>query len=244
VNTLLRAGAWLALALAVLGTTGCATTAPSDPRRDPWEGFNRKVFSFNEGVDRAVVKPAATGYRAVVPEVARNGVDNVLGNLGDVWSTANQFLQGKVQAGFEMGMRVLVNTSFGLGGLLDVASEAQLPRQSEDLGQTLGRWGLGTGPYLVLPLLGPSTVRDAAALPVDLAAGPPQLLFKEPRDRNGATFFQFVHRRAQLLDATRALDDAALDKYILVRDGYLARRRNLVYDGDPPEEGAPPTKPE
>jgi phospholipid-binding lipoprotein MlaA len=222
---------------ALVALTGCATKGGESTRGDPLEGYNRAMFGFNEGLDAAVLKPVATGYRAVLPSFVRNGVDNVFGNLGDVWSAANQYLQGKLQAGVEMSMRVLVNSTLGLGGVLDIASEAQLPRRSEDFGQTLGRWGVGPGPYVVLPLLGPSTLRDTAARPLDLAATPGALVFKDSRDATGASLLQLVHTRAGLLDASRALDDAALDKYILVRDGYLARRRNQVYDGDPPEEG-------
>ncbi|EHR70034.1 surface lipoprotein [Burkholderiales bacterium JOSHI_001] len=235
-----RLSAARVLAAMVFATllAGCATPGRDGNPRDPLEGINRAVFNFNEGVDTVVVKPVAMGYRAVLPAFVRSGVDNVFGNIGDIWSAANQFLQGKLQAGLEMTLRVAVNSTLGFGGLLDIGSEAQLPRQSEDFGQTLGRWGVAPGPYVVLPLLGPSTLRDTAARPLDLAATPGNLLFKESRDAAGATVLQFVHARAGLLDATRALDDAALDKYILVRDGYLARRRNQVYDGDPPEEGS------
>jgi phospholipid-binding lipoprotein MlaA len=240
-----RASSVLALlaGLALLGLSGCASVAPSDAKRDPWERMNRAVFGFNEGLDKAIVKPAATGYRAVLPEFVRTGVDNVLGNATDAWSAANHLLQGKFQPAVEMTMRVAVNSTFGLFGVLDIATEARLERQTEDFGQTLGRWGLGTGPYLVLPVLGPSTVRDGLAKPLDLAASPPQLLFNQTRKVNTTTAVQLVNARASLLGATRALDEAALDKYILVRDGYLARRRNQVYDGDPPEEGSPANNP-
>jgi phospholipid-binding lipoprotein MlaA len=221
---------------------GCATTAGApgaaaverDPR-DPLEGFNRAVFGFNEALDAAIVKPVAEGYRKVVPSLVRTGVDNFFGNLGDVWSAVNHLLQGKPSTGLPMLTRVGMNTVFGLGGLLDPASEAGLERLPEDFGQTLGRWGVPSGPYLVLPLFGPSTVRDASARPVDLMASPSGV-FSQPRDANSATVLRLIATRAELLGSSRALDDAAFDKYILLRDGYLARRRNQVYDGDPPEE--------
>ena len=150
----------LAAASAVLALAGCAS-APG-ARNDPLEPMNRAVFAFNEAVDDAVLKPVATAYQKVVPELVRTGVDNVFANIGDLWSAANQLLQAKPVAAVEMGFRFVVNSSFGIGGLFDIASEAGLERRSEDFGQTLGRWGLGTGPYLVLPLLGPSNVRDGA----------------------------------------------------------------------------------
>ncbi|NRF66617.1 VacJ family lipoprotein [Aquincola sp. S2] len=236
-----------ALTVAALGLAGCGTvpaqpgtaqesTEPASARSDPWERLNRRIFDFNEVVDAAVIKPVALGYRAVVPEWLRTGVDNMFGNLGDAWSAVNLVLQAKPKVALEVGMRVVTNTLFGLFGFLDIADEMGLPRQSEDFGQTLGVWGVGSGPYLVLPLLGPSTLRDTAALPVDFKASPSALAFNEVRDQNGATVLQVINTRVKLLNATRVLDDVALDKYILLRDAYLARRRNQVYDGDPPEE--------
>jgi phospholipid-binding lipoprotein MlaA len=242
-----RSGAAFAL-VAMLALGGCAT-APGAPN-DPFEGFNRSVFSFNEAVDAAVLKPVATGYQKVVPQFVRTGVDNFFGNIGDAWSAINHLLQAKPAAAFEMGLRFGFNTVFGLGGLLDIAGEAGIERRSEDFGQTLGRWGLGPGPYLVLPLLGPSTVRDTAALPLDLRASPTALV-DEPRDQFGIATLQIISTRARFLSASRTIDDIALDKYSLIRDGFLVRRRNQVYDGNPPdepeqppEEGAetPPTK--
>jgi phospholipid-binding lipoprotein MlaA len=228
-----------ALVLSAAVLAGCATTAGAerDPR-DPLEGMNRAVFSFNEGVDAVLLKPAAQVWQKVTPQFLRTGVDNFFSNLGDLWSAANHLLQGKPVEAMGMTLRFGVNTTLGLAGLLDVAGDAGLERQREDFGQTLGRWGLGPGPYLVLPLLGPSTVRDGAALPLDMVATSSRFLWDEPRDANGVRVLQLLNTRAGLLDASRALDEAALDKYILLRDGFLARRRNQVYDGDPPEEGA------
>jgi len=225
----------LVLAAAV---AGCATvpaggSAPSPV--DPWENWNRKVFAFNEAIDSAVLKPVAETYRDVVPRLVRTGVNNVLGNVYDVWSTANHFLQGKVQDGFEMGMRVLTNTVFGLGGLLDPATEAGLTRRSEDFGQTLGKWGLPQGPYFVLPLLGPSTVRDSFGTLVDRQASPSQLPSADA-DRYAVTALELVNTRTNLLSAGTLIDQVALDKYSFIRDGYLSRRRDALYDGAPPLE--------
>lgn len=231
------------LVLAALGLGGCASLpGEGQQRADPWETTNRKVFAFNEAVDQAVVKPAAQVYQTVVPGVVRTGIGNFLGNLGDVWTTANLFLQAKPRQGLESGMRVIVNTLFGLGGLLDPADEMGLERRAtEDLGQTLGYWGVPSGPYVVLPLLGPSDLRDGtASLAFDLKNSGPNLVWKEPRDRNGATVVQFLDARVKLLNAGRVLDDIALDKYLLLRDAYLARRRSLIYDGEPPDDDTAP----
>jgi phospholipid-binding lipoprotein MlaA len=225
---------------AALGLGGCASVPPGTvptaaQKADPWEGWNRKVYAFNDAVDKAVAKPVAEAYQKVVPSLVRRGVDNVLGNLGDIWSTANEFLQGKFQDGLEMGMRVISNSFFGLGGLLDPATEMGLRRRSEDFGQTLGRWGVGPGPYLVLPLLGPSTLRDSAGLVVDHQADPSQL-GAESADRYAITALELVNTRANLLATTNLLGQIALDPYTFVRDAYLTRRQDQVYDGAPPLE--------
>jgi len=176
----------------------------------------------------------ATGYQAVLPEFVRNSIDNFFSNFNDAWSAVNHLLQAKPAAALEMGLKFSVNTVFGFGGFVDVAG-AGIERRSEDFGQTLGRWGVGPGPYLVLPLLGPSTVRDTASLALDWQAIPEAFL-DQGIGRFALTSLHVISVRAGLLSATRALDEIALDKYSLVRDGYLARRRYLVYDGDPPEE--------
>lgn len=216
--------------------TGCATVPPnagSNPV-DPWERFNRNMFVFNETVDEAVLKPVAQTYRDVVPQLVRTGVSNVFGNIGDIWSTVNHFLQGKVASGLEMGMRVLSNTLMGVGGLLDPATEFGLSRRSEDFGQTLGVWGFGPGPYLVLPFLGPSSVRDAVGVPFDRGAGSATaLLGGNPYLVNA---LQLVNVRAELLSTTQLLSDVSLDKYGFIRDAYLARRVDQVFDGAPPLE--------
>lgn len=219
--------AWLGL----LG--GCATTHPGDPL----EPLNRKVFAFNDAVDRAVVAPTARVYREAVPRPVRTGVSNFFGNIGDLWSAVNSFLQFKLENGLNSTLRVGINTFFGFGGLLDIASEARIYAEPEDFGQTLGHWGVGPGPYLVLPLLGPSTLRDAAALPVDMQASPGSLLAGDRATSYALAGLRAVDKRSRLLDASRLFDDAALDKYLFARDAWLQRRLNLVYDGAPPAPG-------
>lgn len=234
-----RAAATLLATLVLALAAGCATVpaggAGAAAPTDPWEAWNRKVFAFNEVVDENVLVPVARAYRDVVPELVRKGVGNVLGNIYDIWSTANHLLQGKAQVGLEMGMRVLTNTFFGLGGLLDPASEMGLTRRSEDFGQTLGRWGVGNGPFIVLPLLGPSTLRDTTGLIVDRQVAPSTL---PSADAAGYAVIaiEVVHTRATLLQTTQLLDEVSLDKYAFIRDAYLSRRRDLVYDGAPPME--------
>jgi phospholipid-binding lipoprotein MlaA len=162
-------------------------------------------------------------------------VDNVFGNVGDAWSAVNHLLQGKVKPALEMTVRVTTNTVFGLGGLFDLATDAGLERQTEDFGQTLGKWGFGPGPYLVLPFYGASSLRDAVGLPLDRQASLPGIV-QDGSYRWGLTTLELVHGRADLLSATSLLEQVALDKYSFVRDSYLARRRNQVFDGNPPEE--------
>jgi phospholipid-binding lipoprotein MlaA len=225
------------VAALVMALGGGAALAQSDDKRDgdPLEGWNRAVFGVNEAIDRVVLVPLAKGYQAVVPELVRTGVSNFFGNFGDGWSAINQALQGKGEAAATMTMRVAANTLFGIGGLFDVASDLGMERKSEDFGQTLGRWGMPAGAYLVLPLLGPSTLRDTAARPLDLAWSASRVTEHEPT-RYAITGLQLVDTRASLLGASRVVEGIALDKYTFIRDAYLARRRNLVYDGDPPEE--------
>jgi phospholipid-binding lipoprotein MlaA len=228
----------LALSLLVLlALTGCATGPNANPR-DPLEPFNRGVYQLNDAVDRAVLKPVATAYRDVLPSPVRTGVNNFFSNLQDAWSAVNSALQLKGEAAANNLVRFGVNTFLGLGGVLDIASEMRIERHTEDFGQTLGHWGVGAGPYLVLPLLGPSTVRDTAALPVD-AQGNLVSGINDVATRNSATALNLLDRRARLLDATRLLDQVALDPYTFTRDAHLQRRRNSVYDGNPPDEVEP-----
>ena len=203
--------------------SGCATTTgPANPA-DPLESMNRSIYSFNEGVDEAIFKPVATAYQNVTPRVARQGVTNFFDNLGDAWSFVNNVLQGQGQGAYNSMVRFSVNTVLGIGGLFDIASEAGIERQKQDFGQTLGRWGMPTGPYLVLPFWGPSTVRDSAGLVVD-AFGYPANTMDDVRWRNSQFGLRMVNNRANLLKAGDVLDSVALDKYSLVRDVYLRSR--------------------
>lgn len=222
------------LAMACL-VAGCAT--PQRP--DPLEPVNRKVFAFNDAVDRAVLKPVATAYQNHVPQPVRTGVTNFFGNVKDVWSAANLFLQGRVGDGFSDLARFGTNTVFGILGIFDVATDLGMPKHGEDLGQTLGKWGLGPGAYLVLPFFGPSTVRDVTDLPFDLSASPTGFVEQIPL-RNTMTATGIVNTRANLLSASALMDDIALDKYVFLRDAYLQRRLSLVYDGNPPTQPADP----
>ena len=220
-------GAALALAAVAL-LSGCATG--SNPK-DPYEGFNRKMFAFNDAVDEHALKPAATAYKTVLPSFVQTGVNNFFGNLSDVWTAANNLLQGKGSDGMSDVSRVVMNTTFGIAGLFDVASNMGVQKHNEDLGQTLGYWGVPAGPYLMLPLLGPSTVRDTAALPVDIMADPWN--YVDPvHVRTIGTVTRVVDQRAVLLDASNLLEEAALDRYEFIRDGYLQRRQNKVFDGE------------
>ncbi len=213
---------------------GCATTG-ADPA-DPLEPINRAIFSFNDGIDSAVLKPVAQGYRAVTPAIVRTGVSNFFSNLDDVWISANNVLQGKFEQGMGDFLRFAFNSTLGLFGAIDIASDMGLEKHNEDFGQTLGKWGLGSGPYLVLPFLGPSTVRDGISLLLIDAKGDPVLNLDHVPSRNTAYTARAVSNREQALDATNAIEKAALDKYSYMRAAWLQRRRNLVYDGNPPPE--------
>lgn len=219
------------LSLAFL-LTGCATNG--DPR-DPLEPFNRGVYHFNDTVDKAVFKPVAQGYRAVLPNPVRTGVSNFFSNIDDIFVTANNLLQGKVQTAASDFGRLLANTTLGIGGLFDVATSFGLEKHNEDFGQTLGYWGIGDGPFLMIPLTGPSTVRDAVGTAVQFYFDPVWNLDNVPT-RNSLAGLRIINTRANLLDAEKVLDEAALDPYTFLRDAYLQQRRSLVYDGNPPRE--------
>jgi phospholipid-binding lipoprotein MlaA len=232
-NVAIRAR-WVGAAAFLALMAGCATGPNANPA-DPLEPFNRGVSRFNDTVDDAVLVPVATAYQKALPSMVRTGVNNFFGNIGDVWSLANNVAQLKLQNSAETFMRLNVNTFFGLGGLLDVATEAGIPRHEEDFGQTLGHWGVGAGPYVVLPLLGSSTLRDTAAKPLDYW-GDPVGHIEDVAWRNSLTVLRVVDTRAQFLRAGRLLEDAALDKYSFTRDAYLQHRRSDVYDGNPPDD--------
>lgn len=226
-----RGALWAVVTGLLLALSGCASGPHANPR-DPLEPFNRKVMEFNEGVDSVLLKPVATAYRRGVPYLVRTGVSNFFGNLGDGWSFVNSVLQFKFQNAAENWMRLNVNTFFGLGGILDIASEMNIERHKEDFGQTLGRWGVPAGPFIMLPLLGPSTLRDAIALPIDRRANPVQQV-DPAAARNSLYALNAVDIRANLLRASSVLDEAALDKYSFIRDVHLQKRRAEVFDSGP-----------
>ena len=223
-----------AAVLLMLALSACASGPNANPR-DPLEPFNRGVYRFNDAVDGAVLKPVATAYRDVTPVRVRQGINNFFDNLRDVWSFVNNSLQFKGQAAFDSLRRVGVNTFLGWGGVFDVATEMDIEKHTKDFGHTLGYWGVAPGPYLVLPLLGSSSLRDAVALPVDWQGDLVAAVSHVPT-RNTATVVRVVDQRSDLLKAGNMLEEAALDRYAFTRDSYLQMRRNAIFDGNPPED--------
>ncbi len=207
--------------------TGCAHSP-----NDPLEGYNRQAYYFTEAVDTVVVKPIAYGYHGVLPETVQTMVSNFFSNIADVWIAFNNFLQGRGDEGFSDVSRVMVNTFAGIGGLIDVASQAGLPKHNEDFGQTLGVWGVPSGPYFFIPILGPSTIRDTAAAPADYWFGDPVTYIQDEPIKWGLVALRGISKRAELIDATSVIDDAAIDKYEFIRDAYLQRRQRMVHDKD------------
>jgi phospholipid-binding lipoprotein MlaA len=219
------------LLLAALCLSACATVPSGTPDpRDPWEGFNRASFKFNDALDRAILKPAAKGYKKVTPRVVRTGIGNFLSNLDTLGTIVNDVLQGKMrQAGNDSG-RFLLNTTVGLGGLFDPASAVGLDRNDEDFGQTLGKWGVRSGPYLMLPFLGPSTVRDTGARLVDQFTYPVNYL-EDDSTRYIVRAVDLLELRAGLLDLDAQLE-RSYDRYAFVRNAWLQRREYQVTDGN------------
>lgn len=228
---------WLAL-LAIVALQGCATVTQPDAR-DPLESFNRTVFGFNDAVDKAVVKPVASGYRAVTPDWFRKGVGNFFNNLEDMWSVVNNGLQGRGQAFGDSVGRVMVNTTIGMLGVLDVASDLNIERHPADFGVTLGRWGVPPGPYVVMPFLGPRTLREVAALPVDFR-GDPKYGIGDKDVQMALPVVNLVDTRARYLNASNVLDGAALDSYRFRRDAHFQRQRSIQFDGNPPDDDTEP----
>lgn len=220
--------------LAMLAALSACATVQSPDARDPWESMNRSVFSFNDKLDRIVLKPVATAYRNVLPDPVQKGVHNFFANLGDVWSAVNNALTGRPRETGDSIGRVVVNSTIGILGIFDVASDMKIARHKADFGTTLGRWGVYPGPYVVLPVLGPATVRDVLALPVDYQAN---LInqFSEAATRDTLKVINLVDTRAYYLPASDTAAGAALDAYSFVRDAYLQRQRYMQYDGNPPE---------
>jgi len=241
-HALVRAFLRVVAVLAVAAAAGCATAPPQGAAdrhtagpKDPYEPFNRKMFAFNDTLDTYALKPVATAYTKVVPSPVRTGVHNFFGNFSDAWSAVNQLLQGKPADAGTMTLRVLTNTTIGIGGLFDPATSLGLERKPEDLGLTLGHWGINPGPYLVLPLFGPSDIRDAVALPADTYVSPALLVAPKYWKEVGVDAIGVIDTRAGLLGASQMLDDLAFDRYTFLRDAYITRRRSLVYDGNPPD---------
>jgi phospholipid-binding lipoprotein MlaA len=225
------------LALAALALGGCASLGGDDPR-DPLEGWNRGVYKFNDKLDEYVARPVATGYRRAIPGEIRDRVRNFFGNIGDVFTGVNNFLQGKFADGANDWARVAFNTTIGILGIHDVATDMGYEKHDEDFGQTFGRWGAPSGPYLVLPVLGSSTVRDGLGKTLDIYTDP--INETEPFGvRWGVAALRLTQTRADLLDASRILEEAALDRYTFQRDAYLQRRRSLIYDGQAPRQREP-----
>jgi len=243
---LLRLSASPLLFIVAFAISGCATVpadSGNDPR-DPIESFNRQVFEFNEVVDRAILKPVAQAYEFVLPEPVRDCVSGIFSNLREPSNAINNFLQGKPADAVSDTCRFVVNTTVGLLGCFDPARHMGLEKHNEDFGQTLGRWGIGSGPYLVVPIFGPSTLRDA----VGIYGAEPYLDLNFYIDnvgvRNAILGTRVVNQRAELLQTDDLISGAALDKYRFIRDGFLQRRRSLVYDGSPPpaaDDTSPPS---
>lgn len=224
------------LCLAILFSSGCATLdGPADPD-DPLESFNRSIFAFNEGVDKYALKPVAEGYNFIMPNFASKGVSNFFSNVDDIVVFFNQLLQFKLADAAATSARFVFNTTFGLLGLIDVASEMDLAKKNEDFGQTLAVWGVPSGPYLVLPILGPISVRDTAGLYVDWTYFDP-IFRRQTLEQSLVTLgIKYIDIRAGLIKATNILDDTVPDKYAFVRDAWKLRREFLIYDGNPPSD--------
>ncbi len=221
------------LLLAGLLSTGCASI-PEEQRvdYDPWEGFNRGTHRFNDAIDRATLKPIAKGYNKVLPEPVRNGVTNFSRNLFTPRSMLNNFLQGKPKDGFSELARFLVNSTVGIGGIFDVAAKSGVEAKTEDFGQTAAVWGVPQGPYVVIPFLGPSTLRDTAVTPFDIAADP-LYHYDNSSVRDPVTVLRLINLRARLLSLEELLQESA-DPYVTIRESYLQNREFEIYDGDPP----------
>jgi phospholipid-binding lipoprotein MlaA len=227
---------WSLMAALCMLLSACASTsvtgAGSDPR-DPYENYNRAMFEFNRKVDDNLLKPVATGYVAVLPSFVRTAVGNFFANIGDVWTAVNNYLQGKPKDGTTDVTRVVFNSTIGIAGLIDVATPMGLPQHEEDFGQTLAVWGAKSGPYVVLPFFGSSTLRDTFAKPVDLYADPLTASHQVPvRAKNSGRVLRTVDDRAALLDTGTLMEGAALDPYQFFRDAYLQRRESRIRDGE------------
>ncbi len=221
----------LAIALSACSVLPQRGNVSKGQKLDPWESWNRKVFSFNEGLDDHLLRPVATAYTELIPAFVRKSLDNFFSNVSDGWSTVNLLLQGRPKQAVVQGLRFSINTVLGFGGVLDIASETGLERNTQDLGQTFGRWGFGTGAYVVWPLFGPSSVRDSLALPFDVSATP-GWIFDDGHAKVAIAGTQIIAIRANFLRASDMLGEIALDKYTFYRDAYLQRRGHFDDDDE------------
>ncbi|MFV0371380.1 MAG: VacJ family lipoprotein [Azonexus sp.] len=219
--------------LALGGILLASLSVAAENPHDPYENFNRSMYAVNKTLDTYVTRPVAQAYDAAVPLPAKAGAGNFFGNVGEVWIGANSLLQGKPGDAGDSLARLLVNSTIGIFGLFDVASELGIERHNEDLGQTFAVWGAKESSYVFLPIIGPRTVRDTAGWAVEFFTDP-LMGIKNYHTRYGAVALRFVDLRAGLLPADKIVEEAAIDEYAYVRDAYLQRRQNLIYDGRPP----------
>jgi phospholipid-binding lipoprotein MlaA len=225
----------IAIIAILLTAAGCAATPGRTRSDDPWEGANRGIYKFNDTLDRAALKPVAKGYRAITPRWLRTGVGNFFSNLSYPATVVNQFLQGKPGTGVRDAGRFLLNSTIGVGGLLDVATPLGLVANDEDFGQTLAVWGVGSGPYITMPLFGPSSLRDAPSRVFDYFLGPLEYMHIPWEAEWGLRGIDIVHTRSELLPLDATLQ-SAFDPYAFVRDAWVQQREFAIYDGNPPPE--------
>ncbi len=237
-----RLPVFVLMAVICLQFCACATsgtaTDNSQPERsptDPWEPLNRPIYNFNSALDKVTLKPLAKVYKFVIPSFMRRGVTNFSRNLRSPLNIINHFLQGKPGDGFGQTGRFLLNSTIGIGGLIDVAAAAGLEQKNEDFGETLAVWGVPNGPYVVVPFLGSRTLRDATMIPLNILADP-LFHYKDSSVRDKVYLLRLIDLRARLLSAEELLLKDAYDPYIRIREAYLQRRKYLIYDGDPPED--------
>jgi phospholipid-binding lipoprotein MlaA len=225
-------GAVMLLVLFTFIATGCASIPGEPDPNDPWESFNRSMYGFNDSVDKAIVKPVSNVYLKI-PQGGRTAVHNFFVNLGYPTTIINQFLQGKFERGFEDTMRFIFNTTLGLLGFIDIAGATGLPRHDEDFGQTFAVWGIPSGNFLTLPVLGPQTVRSTVGWPLDFVTKPLRWI-DTPAEFWALVYIDIVDTRARLTPAIKLRDETAFDPYIFTREAFLQQRLNLIHDGDPP----------
>jgi len=225
------------LIILLLGiNAGCTTLeGPANPD-DPFESFNRSMYSFNEKLDKYAMKPIAEGYQAITPDPVDRGITNFFSNLDDVLVLINDLLQLKIDDAIATSARIVFNTTFGLLGIMDVATDFGIPKHNEDFGQTLGYWGVGSGPYLVLPFFGPSNIRDTVGFATDVTEL--DFVYDDMSTDHAYSLLslKYIDKRADLLKAKDIVDETALDPYAFIRDGWIQRRKNQVFDGNAPEE--------